>query len=176
MKKTKSEFERLLFDSDGMSIKEIRRLLKCLVVQKQRWLGAFHPDSRLRCEAFRASGVKIGKGVFITIGLIILDGYKGIVSIGDRVAFGNYVTIVAASAPNNSLLCKHPEVAEGYIKTLPVNIKEDVWVGSGTIILPGVTIGEKSIIGAGSVVREDVLPYSIIAGVPGRVIRNLKKI
>ena len=171
-----SPFETLLFHSDGMSVEEIKRLLQQLIVQKQRWLGTFHPDSRVRCEAFRASGVEIGRDAFISIGLVVLDSYQPIVKIGNRVAFGNHVSLIAASSPNNSLLCDHPEVANRYIVTLPISIEDDVWVGTGAIILPGVTIGEKSIVGAGSVIREDVPPYSVVAGVPARVIRTLEEL
>jgi len=170
-----SHFEKLLWHSDEMSIDEIRHSLKQLIVQKQRWLGTFHPDSRVRCEAFRASGVEIGIDVFISIGLVVLDNYQPIVRIGDRVDFGNYVSLVAASSPDHSLLRHHPEVANSCIATLPISIEDDVWVGSGAIILPGITIGEKSIVGAGAVIREDVPPYSVVAGVPGRIIRTLRK-
>lgn len=172
----KNDFEKLLFHSDEMSIKEVRKLLKNLIVQKQRWLGTFHPDSRVRCEAFRVSGVKIGQDVFISIGLVVLDDYRSIVSIGHRVAFGNYVSLIAASAPNNSLLREHSEVIGRCNKTLPISIDDDAWIGAGAIILPGVSIGRNSIVGAGSVVKGDVSPYSIVAGVPAKTIRKLKAI
>lgn len=54
-----------------------------------------------------------------------------------------------------------------------VKIKDDVWVGAGVIILSGVTIGECSVIGAGAVVTKDVEPYTIVAGVPARKIRDI---
>lgn len=169
-----SNLARLLFNSDGMSMDEVRDLLKDIIIQKQRWLGTHHPDSRIRSEAFRASGIKIGGDVFISLGMVILDDYRPLVSIGDRTAFGNYVSLVAASGPNNSLLKKLPEVNR-YIKYKPITIENDIWVGSGVIVLPGVTIGEKSIIGAGAVVTRDIPPYSIAAGTPARVIESLGK-
>ncbi|MBN2120915.1 MAG: hypothetical protein JW734_07685 [Candidatus Omnitrophica bacterium] len=174
-KNKKTDFEKLLFHSDEMDIDEIRTLLKGLIVQKKRWLGGFHPDSKVRCEAFRSSGVKLGQDVFISMGVIILDGYKPIVSIADRCALGNYVTLVAASEPNNSLLCKHPEIAKRCIKRLPITIEEDVWIGTGAIVLPGVRIGQKSIIGAGAVITDNVSPNSIVAGVPARLIRTFSE-
>ena len=57
-------------------------------------------------------------------------------------------------------------------KTEPVVIGNDVWIGARVIILPGVTIGDGSVIGAGSVVTKDVEPYSIVAGNPARVIKR----
>jgi acetyltransferase-like isoleucine patch superfamily enzyme len=54
-----------------------------------------------------------------------------------------------------------------------VKIKDDVWIGAGVIILSGVTVGECSVIGAGAVVTKDVEPYTVVAGVPAKKIRNL---
>lgn len=56
---------------------------------------------------------------------------------------------------------------------LPVCIEDDVWVGGGTIILPGVTIGRGSTIGAGSVVTKSIPPYSVAVGSPARVVKTL---
>ena len=55
-----------------------------------------------------------------------------------------------------------------------VKIKDDVWIGAGAIILSGVTIGECSVIGAGAVVTKDVEPYTVVAGVPARKIKDIK--
>ena len=54
-----------------------------------------------------------------------------------------------------------------------MKIKDDVWIGAGVIILSGVTVGECSVIGAGAVVTKDVEPYTVVAGVPAKKIRNL---
>lgn len=54
----------------------------------------------------------------------------------------------------------------------PVVIEDDVWIGARAILLPGVTIGEGTIVGAGSVVTKSVLPYSIVAGNPARIVRS----
>lgn len=53
----------------------------------------------------------------------------------------------------------------------PVVIKDDVWIGSGVIILKGVTIGEGSIIAAGALVNKDINPYSIVGGVPAKILK-----
>lgn len=169
----RTDLERVFFESDQLPPEEVKKLLQGLIVQKQRWIGSFHPNSKIRAEAFRASGVDVGADVFISIGMVILDGYEKLVKIGARAAFGNYVSIVAASAPNDSLLNQIPDALR-CIKTLPIAIGDDVWVGSGAVILPGVTIGEKSIIGAGCVVTKDIPPYSVVSGVPGKVVRKLK--
>ncbi len=168
--------EKLLFHSDEMPLEEVRALLEGLRVQKQRWIGSFHPDSKIRSEALRVSGVKVGAEVFISIGMVVLDDYKPMVSIGDRSAFGNHVSLVAASAPNHSRLAQHPYVKAKLVCTAPIAIGADVWVGTGAIILPGVSIGAGAIIGAGAVVTKDVLPGAVVKGVPARVTRILENI
>jgi galactoside O-acetyltransferase len=55
----------------------------------------------------------------------------------------------------------------------PVKIEDKVWIGFNSIILKGVTVGEGAIVGAGSVVTKDVPPYTIVAGNPARIIREL---
>ena len=66
-----------------------------------------------------------------------------------------------------------PTIEQG-INTSPITIKDNVWIGYGAVITKGITIGEGSIIGANSVVTKDVVPYSIVAGVPATLIRKRK--
>lgn len=68
-----------------------------------------------------------------------------------------------------------PMQLQGYEEPKPVTIGDDVWLGKRVIILPGVTIGEGSVIAAGAVVTKDVPPYSIVGGVPAKVIKNRKE-
>lgn len=58
----------------------------------------------------------------------------------------------------------------------PVTVGDDVWIGAGSVILPGVEIGDHAVIGAGSVVRESVAPWSIVGGVPARLLRQRKTV
>ena len=61
---------------------------------------------------------------------------------------------------------------QGGKEVAPVVIGDDVWIGSRVIILPGVKIGNGSVIGAGAVVTKDVEPYSVVGGVPAKLIRR----
>jgi len=90
--------------------------------------------------------------------------------IRDRVSIGPRVTIVLSSDPNWSRLIKIFKPVRS-----TVILKRDCWLGAGCIIMPGVTIGECSIIGAGAVVGKDVPPYTIVAGVPAKIIRTIDK-
>lgn len=69
-----------------------------------------------------------------------------------------------------------PMIEQGMTKPKKIVIKNDVWLGSRVIVLPGVTIGEGSIIGTGTVLTKSVPPYSIVAGNPGKIVRNRKDI
>lgn len=67
-----------------------------------------------------------------------------------------------------------PMIQQGYSERKPVVIGDDVWIGIRTVIMPGVTIGNGSIIGAGAVVTKDVPDYAVVGGVPARVLRYRK--
>ena len=90
------------------------------------------------------------------------------VTIGNNVLFGPNVSIYT---PNHAL--NHEERALGYEKSLPVKIGDNVWVGGSVSILGGVTIGENSIIGAGSVVTKDIPANVIAVGSPCKVVREI---
>ena len=110
--------------------------------------------------------VFMGTRVYANFNLVIVDDIN--VNIGNRVMFGPSVTISATGHP------VYPEYRfRGAHFSLPVNIKDGVWVGANTTILPGVTIGENSVIGAGSVVTKDIPPNSLAMGVPCKVIKEI---
>lgn len=94
---------------------------------------------------------------------------KGGISIGNNVIFGPKTTIWTYNHNYNS------ETMLPYDSNdilAPVTIEDNVWVGLGAIILPGVVIGEGAVIGAGSVVRKDVQPRAIVSGNPARVVKE----
>ena len=164
---------RLLFDYDGMTTEELIAHTRTLPRKIVRWLGTHHPDNRTRKLFFRETGVRIGAGTNVTPGLVVNDGYSGLVRIGARVSIATNVTIVADSNPNNSELGRHPYVAAHLVKTLPVVVEDDAWLGTSCVLLPGVTVGRGAIVGAGAVVTNDVPAFAVVAGVPARVIRTL---
>lgn len=109
-----------------------------------------------------------GEQVFFNFNCTVLDVMK--VTIGSRTLFGPNVQIYTAS---HSL--GHEERAKGLGRGKPVTIGEDVWIGGGVIICPGVTIGNRSIIGAGSVVTKNIPADVMAAGNPCRVIKSTKE-
>lgn len=111
--------------------------------------------------------VALGQKVFFNFNCIILDVCP--VTIGDFCQFGPAVQIYTATHPLNAELRRKQEYAR------PITIGTDVWVGGGAIICPGVTIGSRSVIGAGSVVTRDIPDDSLAVGNPCRVIRSIEK-
>lgn len=112
------------------------------------------------------SRIALGDHVYANTGLTVID--DTFVTIGSHVMLGPRVTISAASHPVDPELRR-----QAYQYDLPVVLEENVWVGAGATILPGVTIGKNSVIGAGSVVERDIPPDVVAAGVPCRVLREI---
>lgn len=163
----------VMFDYSSYTEREIIDMVKDLPDKDKRWLGANHPDNRTRKVFFRLTNIKIGDGSVINQNFIVSDNYLPLLTIGRRVAISPNVTIICASGPNNSRLQENVYVRDKLICEREVIIHDDVWVGAGTIILPGVTVGRGSIIGAGSVVNKDISEYSVFAGNPAKLIRLL---
>ncbi len=109
----------------------------------------------------------VGDDVFFNFNCVVLDVMT--VTIGSRTLIGPGVQIYAATHPLN-----FKERAAGLEYAKPVIIGEDVWIGGGAIICPGVTIGHRAVIGAGSVVTRDVPPDVVVAGNPCKIIRKLE--
>lgn len=111
--------------------------------------------------------IKLGDRVFFNFNCVILDVAQ--VTIGSRTLFGPNVQIYTATHPMN-----HRERASGLEYAKPIIIGEDVWIGGGAIICPGVSIADRTVIGAGSVVTKDIPADVFAAGNPCRVVRTLK--
>ena len=142
----------------------------------KKWLASYHPDQEIRNLFLRLTGVEVGKDAYINLNVMIVDDRyaKDVkIKIGNRVAISPGVIIISASAPNMSLLRNNDYVKNRLIKTESVQIEDDVWIGAGAVIMPGVKIGRESIVGAGAVVTKDVLEKTVVGGVPAKVIRKL---
>lgn len=109
----------------------------------------------------------VGNRVFIASYAHINAG--GGLSIGDNCAIAHYAKIFSVNhdLDNDQVFWHH-----AWKPTEPIKIGKDVWIGSAAIVLPGVAIGDGSIIGAGAVVAKDIPPYSLVVGNPAKVIRT----
>ncbi len=113
------------------------------------------------------TNIELGQRVFFNFNCVVLDVCR--VRIGDFTLFGPAVQIYTPLHPLDAALRRQQEFGK------PVEIGSDVWVGGGAIILPGVRIGSRSVIGAGSVVTRDVPDDVFAAGNPCRVIRAIEE-
>ncbi|HZQ44269.1 MAG TPA: sugar O-acetyltransferase [Acidobacteriaceae bacterium] len=112
------------------------------------------------------SNIALGEHVFFNFNCTILDVCK--VTIGDYSQFGSGVQILTPLHPLNAALRRKQEYGA------PVTIGSDVWLGSGVIILPGVSIGCRTVVGAGSVVTRSLPDDALAVGNPCRVIRKIE--
>jgi acetyltransferase-like isoleucine patch superfamily enzyme len=107
---------------------------------------------------------RFGKNVFVNHGCTFLD--MGGITIEDEVMLGPGVTITTEDHP----------VDPGRRKTLqvaPVLIRRNAWIGANATLLPGVTVGENSVVAAGAVVHRDVPSNTVVGGVPAKVLKTL---
>jgi maltose O-acetyltransferase len=111
------------------------------------------------------SNIHLGERVYFNFNCVVLDVCR--VTVGDFTFFGPAVQIYTATHPMNADLRRQQEFGK------PIEIGSDVWVGGGAIICPGVRIGSRTVIGAGSVVTKDIPESVFAAGNPCRVIREI---
>lgn len=110
--------------------------------------------------------VSIGAGSFINTDFLILGG--GRVTIGANVLIGPSTRFYTPNHPIDP-----DDRREGYERVAPIVVGDNVWFGGSVVVLPGVTIGENAVVGAGSVVTKDVPANVVVAGNPAKVIRTL---
>ena len=143
-----------------------------------RFKNAFHykvglrmPYNKWRVRSLKRMGYEVGKDVYFPSDLKIALNFvyhRGRLTIGDRVSIAAGVIIILSSHSNNSNVSKQVSSRGDY-----VIIEEDAWIGAGSIIMNGVTIGKGAVVGCGSVVTSDVAPHTVVAGNPAKVIRTI---
>jgi len=114
--------------------------------------------------------VRIGSDTFLNQGVMVAA--HELVEIGDHCMFANGCFIADANHRFEDL--ETPITWQGFTTKGPTRIGDNVWCGANVVITSGVTVGERCVIGANSVVLEDLPPYSIAAGVPARVLREIE--
>jgi maltose O-acetyltransferase len=107
------------------------------------------------------SNIRAGARFYANTGCVVLD--CAAVTIGERVLLGPYVQLITATHPLDA------EVrASGLEYAEPIDLADDVWIGSGAIVLPGVSVGARAVVGAGAVLNRDVAPDTVVVGSPAR--------
>lgn len=129
------------------------------------------PQSTTICPPFHCdhgTGIILGENVFMNYDCIMLDG--GYIRIGKHTLIGPHCQFYTPQHPMD-----YVERREKKETAYPITIGEDCWLGGNVVVCPGVTIGNRCIIAAGSVVTKDIPDDSLAAGVPAVVKRSLKK-
>ena len=121
---------------------------------------------RLRMPVVVYAPENLTFGSEVDVGEFVVLRANGGMRIGSRVLIAAHATLTTRG---------HPILPPRFGNTVdaPIVIEDDVWVGAAAVILPGVTVGRGSIVGAGAVVTHDVPPDTIVGGVPGRPIRSI---
>ena len=134
-------------------------------LSNSKWLS-----NKLRVFFLKKTGAKVGKDVYLATcwQLFCKYGEEELLTVGNRASIG--ASIALSSNPNNSHVTKYFKNID---KVGEVKIGDDAWLAMHSMILPGVTIGKYSIVGAGSLVIEDVPPYTIVVGSPAKIIKQL---
>jgi maltose O-acetyltransferase len=130
-----------------------RRRWRRVVLRIRGW-----PD----LEGLQDAGLQLGARVFVGGGTVFDADFPFLIAIGDDTVIGPDVMLLAHDASTRRDI--------GYSRVAPIVIGRRAFVGARVIVLPGVTIGDDAIVGAGSVVRRNVAPGTVVAGNPARVI------
>ncbi|WP_236826124.1 MULTISPECIES: sugar O-acetyltransferase [unclassified Blastococcus] len=131
-------------------------------------LGAVGGGTTIRSD-FRCDygyRIRVGAHCFVNWGAVFLD--VGPITLGDHVQLGPYVQLLTAVHPLDPA-----ERRAGWQHAAPVTIDDNAWLGGGVVVLPGVTVGADTVVGAGAVVTADLPPGVVAVGNPARVVRTL---
>jgi len=125
------------------------------------------PGWRIRVLLLKLAGYSIGNLTYIGEDILLIDEPtdKNMITIGNNVAIAPRVTLVASSYANYSII--RSSIGEQHS---PVIIQDHAWIGTGAIILPGITISKYSVVAAGAVVTKNYPKFSILGGIPAKLI------
>lgn len=152
-----AKLNRLTFNDAN----EVRALFSDLIGKKV-------DDSFLLIPPFYTTGgtdIRVGRNVFVNQNCTFYD--LGGLDIADDVMIGPNVSIITSGHPIE------PSQRRAFLVARPIVIERNVWIAAGAIIVGGVTVGENSVVAAGSVVTKDVPRNTLVAGNPARVIRSI---
>jgi maltose O-acetyltransferase len=132
-------------------------------------LGSLGEETEIRPPFYCDYGynIHVGARTFVNFGLVALDVAP--VRIGDDVQLGPYVQLLTPTHP----LEPEPRRAK-WEAAEPITLEDNVWLGGGVVVCPGVTIGADTVVGAGAVVTKDLPPGVLAVGTPARIVRDLR--
>ncbi len=156
--------KELVFELNALGPSQINKRNELLAKLLGKIGSNFYIEPPFRCDY--GYNIEIGDNFYSNYGLIILDCAR--VTIGDNVLIGPNVGIYTAGHPLHHEMRRHE-----YEYAFPISIGSNVWIGGHVVINPGVSIGENSVIGSGSVVTKDIPSNVIALGNPCKVFRSI---
>ncbi|HEY2956425.1 MAG TPA: acyltransferase [Candidatus Eisenbacteria bacterium] len=148
-----------------------RGLLRIFAQKQLHLLARSCIHGGLRVRLYRSMGISIGRHVFIGLDSYLDDQFPELIRIEDDVVISFRVTI-AVHDDARRMDRVEPGQLEGTVA--PVILRRGCYLGAGCLVLPGVTVGERAVVGAGAVVTRDVPPRTLVVGVPARVVREIE--
>jgi acetyltransferase-like isoleucine patch superfamily enzyme len=135
-----------------------------------------YTDARVRKLYWPRLGLELGSGSYANLGVrVVRQEGRYRVRVGANVSIAPGVIFVCESTANNGVeINSIPYVLNVLTRGGDIVVEDEAWIGAGAVILPGVTIGRCSVVGASSLILSDVEPYSIYAGAPAKKIRDLR--
>lgn len=130
------------------------------------------PLNKVRVFALRQIGSIVGNNVYLSSSVVVISDSSAkdtVLNIGNRVEIGSRVIFILVSGSKS-----HRDANLIPWKYGSINIQDDAWIGAAAIIYPGVTIGKYAIVSAGAVVTKDVPDYTIVGGVPAKIIKTIE--
>jgi acetyltransferase-like isoleucine patch superfamily enzyme len=172
---TKREKSEMLNVFDRLLYRFLEACVDIMPTRLAKFIALYYTDARVRKLYSQHVGVVMGEGTYANLGMkVVPNDHKVCVLIGCNTSIAPNVTFVCSSSPNNGAEINGLDYVKNHlVKSADIIVGDEVWIGANVTILPGVTVGRCSVIGAGSVVMEDVEPYSVYAGIPARKIRDL---
>lgn len=167
--------EFILAKLDNFIFKFLEKNIDLMPKRFIKLIANYYTDARIRKAYWKKLGVSMGENTYPNLGFQSTSNSEELVFIGKNVSIAPNVVMVPDSNANNGFLINQiPYVSKSLTRKGTIIVEDEVWIGANVTVLPGVTIGTCSIIGAGSVVTKDVEPYSIYAGIPAKKIRELR--
>jgi len=147
------------------------RSLARILLQKllHQWARACIPPG-LRNALYRGMGIGLGRRVFIGLDTWLDDQFPELITIEDDVTISFRVMVIVH---DDARRMDRTQAGAHTGTVAPVRLRRGCYLGAGSILLPGVTVGEGAVVGAGAVVTRDVPPHTLVAGVPARVIKDV---
>lgn len=132
-------------------------------------------SNKRRISYLRKKGAKIGENTVLLCGVSSFGTEPYLISVGRNCLFSGGIHLITHDGGISVLNKLNYFDGVNMDKIAPIKIGNNVYIGSGAYIMPGVTIGDNSIIGGCAVVTKDVFPNTVVAGVPGRAICTIKE-